>query len=277
MRIRRRFVPLAAILGAAIAVLPAIASSETSPSIEAVNEGGGVYGESHRWQPTQVTVAPGGVVRFSNPTEVPHGVEWRSALRPACEEGAGKVPVGTTAAASATKWSGTCTFTQPGTYTFYCTVHGAAMAGTITVSSSGTTTSTTGTTTPPTTGTTTPTTPGEPPSNAPLLGSPSLHATRHGAVLAGSLEISKAGNGDSLEVDVFAKRAALTAKRSELVRVGRVTRGSVSEGRVSFAVKLDRRARRALARHRRLALTVQIVLTGYAEPFVVKRSIVVHV
>jgi hypothetical protein len=217
-------------------------------------------------------------VTFSNPTEVPHGVEWRSALKPTCEEGAGKVPVGTSATASGAKWSGTCTFAQAGTYTFYCTVHGAAMAGTITVSPSGTTTSTTGTT-PPTTGTTTPTTttPGEPTPSSPLLGSPSLRSARHGAVVAGSLDVSKAGNGDSLEVDVFAKSTALTAKRSARVRVGRLTRSSVSEGRVSFAVKLDRRARRALARHRRLALTVQIVLTGYAEPFVVKRSIVNHV
>jgi hypothetical protein len=35
-------------------------------------------------------------VTISNPTEIPHGVEWRSAIKPSCEEGTGKVPVGTT-------------------------------------------------------------------------------------------------------------------------------------------------------------------------------------
>ncbi len=48
------------------------------------------------------------------------------------------MPVGTTPAASGTKWSGACTFTQAGTYTFFCTVHGSEMTGTITVNTGGT-------------------------------------------------------------------------------------------------------------------------------------------
>jgi plastocyanin len=117
---------------AAGGVLPAVAVSETTPTIEAVN-GLGYYGTYHEWKPAQATVAASGAVTFSNPTEVAHGVEWRSAIKPSCEEGPGKVPVGTTPAASGTKWSGECTFSQPGAYTFYCTVHGPEMTGTITV------------------------------------------------------------------------------------------------------------------------------------------------
>jgi plastocyanin len=121
-------VSLAVALGAVAFMVPALAwSAETTP-VEAVNEG-----YLHRWFPAQETVIAGSAVTFRNPTEVDHGVEWRSAIKPSCEEGPGKVPVGTTPAASGTKWSGACTFSQPGAYTFYCTVHGPEMTGTITV------------------------------------------------------------------------------------------------------------------------------------------------
>ncbi len=276
---RRRYVPLAAVLGAAVAVLPAVASSETSPTIDAVNEGGGVYGEHHRWSPSQATVTAGGVVALRNSTAVEHGVEWVGGpAKPTCGSG---VPVGSTPAASGKEWSGTCTFAQAGTYTFYCTVHGREMTGTITVNATGTTTGTTTTTTTTTTSpttTTSTTTPAESSSGPPLLGSPSLRASQRGGSVRGSLEISKSGTGDRLEIDLLARSASLArAKRSTRVRVGRLVRGSVSAGRVSFVVKLNARGRRALERHRRLALAVRITLTPvYGEPFTVTRGIVVH-
>jgi plastocyanin len=277
---RRRHLPAAALLGLAVAVLPAVASSEEAGTpVEAVNEPAvGPYPETHRWSPAQTTVTAVGVVTLSNPTTVAHGVEWVGGpAKPTCEEGAGKVPVGTTPVASATKWSGKCTFSQPGTYTFYCTVHGAAMAGTITVNGNGTT-PTTPTTTTPTPTTTTPTTPGEGPSGSPLAGSPSLRSSQRGGSVKGSLDISQAGAGDRLEIDAFVKSASLSrAKRSTPVRVGRFVRSSVSAGRMPFVMKLDARARRALKRHRRLALTVKIALTPlYGEPFTVARGVVEH-
>lgn len=127
----------------ALALLPAVANSEPF-TVEAVNEG--IYG--HHWTHAQQTVAAGESVAFANATTVPHGIEWRSAVKPVCEEGAGKVPVGTTPAASGTQWSGKCKFTQPGTYTFWCTVHGAEMSGTITVANPGEPTAGTETATP---------------------------------------------------------------------------------------------------------------------------------
>jgi plastocyanin len=129
---RRRFL-LAALLGGIVMLLPAVASSETSTTIEAVNVG--IY--THYWSPSQVTVATGGEVPISNPTTVNHGVEWVSGpigSPPSCPG----IPVGTTEAASGKEWKGTCTFAKAGTYVFYCTVHHAAMSATITVKDPGT-------------------------------------------------------------------------------------------------------------------------------------------
>jgi hypothetical protein len=153
------------------------------------------------------------------------------------------------------------------------------MTGTVTVNANGTTTTTTTTptTTPTTTTTTTPTTP-EPPSGSPLVGGPSLRSSQRGGSVKGSLDISQAGAGDRLEVDVFAKSASLAkAKHTARVRVGRLIRSSVPAGRLSFSVKLDAKARRALKRHRRLALTVKITLAPlYGEPFSVTRTVIEH-
>ena len=273
MRLRRRHLPLVAVLGVATAVLPAIASSETSQTVTAENIGGGFYGEEHRWAPPQVTVNAGGGVTFSNPTEVKHGIHWiNPPSTPTCDS---SVPVGTTETAAGTKWSGTCTFAQSGAYTYYCTVHGAAMSGTITVNPDGTTTTTTTTGTAPTGTTTAP--PPEAPSGSPLVGEPSLRSSQHGTSVRGSLDISRAGAGDRLEVDLFASSASLATKRSTRVRVGRFVRGSAPAGRQSFAVTLNARARRALKRHRRLALTVKIVLAPvYGETTTLTRAVVVH-
>lgn len=267
---RGRYLPLAAIVGGFIGLLPAVASSETSPTIEAVNVG--LY--SHRWSPMQASVGVGGAVAIRNPTAVAHGVEWIGPLKPECSGG---VPVGTTPAASGKEWSGTCTFAQPGTYTFYCTVHGPEMTGTITVSASGTTTTTTTptTTTPTTTGSTTP---GESLPSAPLSSGPSFASRQHGGAVRGSLAISTAGAGDRLEVDVFAKGASLGKSRhGGRVRVGRLVRDPMSAGTVSFLVRLDSEARRALKRHRRLALVVRVTLTPlYGNPTSVTRTVVEH-
>src|SRR5262249_9405590 len=130
-RLRRRslFV-MAAALGAAVAVLPAGAGAGTGATLTAGNAG--VY---HHWTAPSVTVAPGGSVTLSNPTSVSHGVRWVSGPgTPSC---AASVPVGETPASAGTEWSGSCTFSSAGTYSYYCTVHGAAMAGTVHVEAPG--------------------------------------------------------------------------------------------------------------------------------------------
>jgi len=274
---RRLSIIVLAALAAALVVLPAVAGSETSPTIEAA---GGAYGYpgERSWSPKQVTVGAGGAVTISNPsTEVRHGVNWVGGPgKPNCSDG---IPVGTTEAAAATKWSGTCTFAQPGTYTFYCTVHGPEMTGTITVTAAGT----------PTPGPTpTPTPipgPGEPgPQGSPgsLLtgGSKALKlaSAQHGPTVHGLLDVSQTGAGGRLEVALLATSTSLAkSHRSSKVRVGRLARVSLKAGFVAFAVPLSARGRSALRRHRRLALTVRIVLTSVSGAAVtMTRSVTLH-
>ncbi len=397
---RRLFLLWAFALYIIFVILPAIAGSETTPTVEAINEpGGGYYGEErHSWMPMQVTVAANGAVAFQNPSTVAHGVEWVSdPAKPNCSSG---IPVGNTPAASGTKWSGTCTFAQPGTYTFYCTVHGAAMRGTITVTGPPVPTASTGavtaasetgatlngtvnpkgkatsfyfeygtstsygqstpeesagedeadhpesavvsglapgtlyhfqlvatyeagksttlggdrtfmTASPPAPPEPTPTpgpTPGpkpEPtpgptptpptttltqPPSATVLAQPTggrsappaasaatvaLTGSQRGAAVHGSLEVPAVDAGAHLQIELLAAGASLAkVKHAGGVLVGRLTRSAVAPGRVSFAVSLSAQGRRALHRHRRLALTVRIVLTpGHGAASVLTRKV----
>jgi plastocyanin len=284
---RRLLFPVLALLGASVVTLPAVAGSETAPTITAENVGG-IYGEEHRWSPAQATIAPGGTVTLSNPTEVKHGVRWVSGPgTPSCGPG---VPVGTTAAASNTNWSGSCTFTAAGVYSFYCTVHGAAMAGHITVGTGETTITTTPTTSGTGAGTTEPT--GGPAPGAsnglgsgdssPFLGGATralkLAASQHGRSVRGSLAVSQAGAHGSLQVDLLARSASLArAGHSAQVRVGRTVRSALPSGTVRFSVPLNRRARSALKRKGRLALSVKVVLKPVAaSPVSITRAVVLH-
>jgi plastocyanin len=244
----------------AIAVVaPALAASETSPTIEAVNKpGSGIYAEEHHaWSPEAAAVTAGGTVAIRNTGAVAHGVHWVGGpATPACSG----VPVGTEPSASGAQWSGTCTFAQAGTYVFYCTVHGAEMTGRITVNASGTPV----------------------PTPSPLAGSASeaikLAHSQRGHALSGAIDVSQDGAGARLEVDLLAKRAALAAGgQSGRVRVGRLVRASLQPGTAPFKVALDARARRALAAHRRLTLDVRILLTPASGPVVtITRSVVLH-
>jgi len=166
--VRLRNLLLVSLLGFASAMLPALASSETTPKIEAVaSSHGGAYGyESYAWSPMQATIGAGGSVTFSTgTTSAPHGIVWTGG--PATPSCAGTVPVGATNFGE--HWTGSCTFSQPGTYTFHCSVHTTEMTGTIVVNANGTTTTTTTTSAPPTSTTTpspTSTTPATPPPSA---------------------------------------------------------------------------------------------------------------
>jgi plastocyanin len=263
---RRVKFALAGLLGAAVVVLPAAAGSETTPTVMAENVG--IY--NHYWTPSSIDVEPGQSVDIANPTTVPHGVEWVST--PGAEPACTGVPVGTTEGASGTKWSGSCSFTKAGVYAFYCTVHHAAMSGTITVGPTGTVTSTTTTTGPVTTssgpGSGTP-----PPSTGPLrptlatalvggTSALSLSGHRPGFSVHGSLDIAKAGAGGTLVVELLGTHAALGHGPLD---VGRLVRYYVAAGRQSFTIPLNARGKRALRKRGHLALTVSISLSPPGE------------
>ena len=289
MKLRKRYLPVAAVLGAAVAIVPALAGA-TAPS-EAkleVNENC-VQPNWPCWvtpgssQPAfKTTVVAGGTVMF-----VDHGKEANIAWTgtpgtpPTCES---TVPVAP--APTKTGWEGKCTFATPGTYKFesttlfketgYTTIDYTKYEVVVEGSTTTGTTGTTGTTTTPTMTTTAPASP-----ESPLAGSESqavkVAKSQRGGSVKGSLQISKAGAGDRLEVDLIATTASL-AKAGHATRVvGRFVSASVGAGQRSFSVKLNAKARRALKRHHRLALKAKITLTpASGEALTITRSVILH-
>jgi plastocyanin len=261
-----------AVLGAAVVVLPTVALSETTPP-GVVAENVGLY--DHYWQPSSVTIEPGGDVGFSNPTGVPHGIRWVKTPSgpPVCTAG---VPVGTTETASGTNWQGTCAFTAGGTYSYYCTVHGAAMSGTITVGTPPAPIGTgTGTSTPTSTPTGTGTVPGAPVATTPAtdaaLSALRLGSAQHGTVVRGSLLVASNAAGGTLSVVLQAKLGG------HRVQIGGLTRTYVAAGRQSWSIALSAKARRALRAKRHLTVLAKFSLTAPGGAAVsLTRSLLLH-
>jgi plastocyanin len=271
----KRYLPLAALLGVALAAIPGLAHSESSPpataSFVASDSAGGYYGEGHHWyvsggSSTQVTVAQGATVTFSYPGgKSQHNVDFGGGAAPGvCAQTAGSssgavppLPHEPTKSG----WSGSCTFNTPGIYDFHCDEHPTEMKGTIVVQAASQPPATT-----PTTGTS-----GAPPpsgsgevangqANSLTGNAVQLAASQRGTSVHGSVQVAQ--NGSTLEVNASAASAQLAAAHHHIqVRVGRFVRSSLAAGRVSFALHLDATARRALRRQRRLPLIVRIVLT----------------
>jgi hypothetical protein len=283
---------LAALIGASVAVLPALAAAPSEVKLE-INENchlpewpcWSVKGNNPEGigQIQPFTIAQGGTISFEdNDSKAPTDVLWKSAA-PSCTPEVPSTPK--------TSWSSTCTFANAGEYefesqelfndgTFNYTKYKVIVE---TTGGTGTTPTTPTTTTPTTTTTTTPMMPGEPShgSGSPLEGGSKalkLAASQHGSSVRGSVKISQAGSGGRLEVGLFAARASLAkAGHPARARVGRLVRTSLKAGRVSFSVPLSAKGKASLRRHRRLALTVKITLTPLQGAAVtVTRGVVLH-
>jgi hypothetical protein len=293
---------LIALLGAAVAVLPALAASSEA-KIE-VAENCNDYPDWQCWtapganpKPALLTIVAGEVVTFSDKTKFAASITWKGAA-PSCSP---TVPV--SPAPAATGWEGTCTFETPGTYQledpgmYYprATVEvSAAGATTGTTGKTGTTGTTGGSTTSTSSGSSGSTsgsgspgagTPaaGETPAGSLLLGSASsaltLGATQHGRSVRGSIDVSTAAAGGRLEVELLASGGALASstRSAHVMQVGRLLRAPLTAGRVAFAIPLDARARRALRIRGRLALSVKIVLSpAHGTSVTLTRSVVVR-
>ncbi|MGA2452419.1 MAG: hypothetical protein ABSG93_02780 [Solirubrobacteraceae bacterium] len=308
MRLRKRLLfGLVALLGAAVAVLPALAASSVV-KLEVNENCVAKYwpcwtSSSGSYPPpaSVTTIAEGGVVTFVDNTSVAVNLVFSGAA-PTCSAG---VPVSPTPAK--TGWEGTCKFEHAGHYKFesatlfnggpgenytkYEIVVEAAATG---ATPTGTGTTTTGTTTTGSSGSSTtssgsgsPAQGGAPAAGGTPLGSLlaggessaiTLGATQHGASVHGSIDVSQAAAGGRLEVELLARSASLAgAGHSAHVQVGRLVRSSLHAGTLTFTVSLDAKARHALRVHGRLALSVKIALAAaQGAPLTITRSVVVR-
>ena len=286
MKLRKRYLAVAAVLGSAVAIVPAFAAAPSEAKLE-VNENcvesdwpcWAIPGSGANPAPaSKVTIAIGGEVKFVDDANTAAAVVWMGSA-PACSG----VP-----ASAMTKWEGTCKFEQPGTYKFESSTlfnEGGSLDYTkyeivVEGASVGTTPTTTTTTT---TTTRTAPMPGKPSpgSGAPLEGGSralKLAGSQRGSTVHGSIKVSQAGSEGRLEVGLFAGGASLAkAEHSVEVRVGRLVRSSLKAGSVSFSVPLSAKGKTALRRHRRLALMVKITLTPqHGAAVTVTRGVVLH-
>jgi hypothetical protein len=105
-----------------------------------------------------------------------------------------------------------------------------------------------------------------------------LRASQRGKSVHGSVQVSQAGAGGRLEVGLSAGSASVArARRPAQVRVGRLVRSVLHAGTVSFAVPLSAKAKGALERHRRLPLTVKVILVPvHGSAVGITRSVLLH-
>jgi hypothetical protein len=179
VKLRKSYLPMAAVLGAAVAIVPALATAGQSgsevklevnencyfPEWPCWNVQGNNAGNIRQLQP--ITISEGGTISFEdNDSEAPTDVIWKGTA-PTCTSGVPETPP------TKTGWSGTCTFANAGDYEFesqglfndgtfnytkYKVTVEAAGTGTTTSTSTSSTTTSTSTSTSTTTTTATPTT-----------------------------------------------------------------------------------------------------------------------
>ncbi len=126
-----------------------------------------------------------------------------------------------------------------------------------------------------------PATPVAPPSGSLFVGGSKalkLIAPKHGFALHGSIDVAQAGAGGKLEVALFAASSALgKGEGPAKLLVGRFSRSSLKAGSASFSVQLTATGRAALRRHKRLALSVRIVLKpARGASATITRGLVLH-
>jgi hypothetical protein len=79
--------------------------------------------------------------------------------------------------------------------------------------------------------------------------------------LRGSVGVGLSGAGGRVEIDLLAKPGLLGAHGSKPIVVAHFVRSSTPSGTLSFSLVLSARAKPALRRHGRLALSARVTLT----------------
>jgi plastocyanin len=206
--------------------------------------------------PASVTIAPGGAVSFDYPVGASqHNVHFLGGpAAPSCTgANAASQPAFDSPGHSSTPqgpgWSGSCTFSAPGDYSFNCTLHPSVMYGTVHVASA------------PSSGSGS----GNPTTAAPAVSAVAVSGVQHGSAVTGTVTLGN--DGSRLVVGVYAAHSLLAVAHSALV--GQTVANALPAGRHSFRVALNGTARRALRRHRRLALKVKLSVSAGSQPAVV--------
>jgi plastocyanin len=174
-------------------------------------------------------------------------------------------------------WRGSCTFRTPGAYPFLCDQHPRAMRGTVTVVAPPEPTASPTPTPAPAPEPAPSPAPAQDPGTAPASPPPDvtsppaaapagvaaarlrLVTVPRAARVRGSVDIKVASS--RLRVDVLARRSALRRRGRGLLRVAHLARARLRVGRTAFSLRINRAARRALARRGRLALTIKVIVT----------------
>ena len=202
---------------------------------------------------TTATIVTGGTVTFSSPEpNSSHNASFSGTGPSGCNPALPGSP-------QPPPWSSTCTFNAPGTYSFVCTAH-PGMGGSVEVVNAGTPT-----TPPPTTVPGTPPPGGNPPGGSPSEpGSVSVKVARRqrGSTVRGS--VTTTVDGSRLAIRALVSNRLLANSRPRRIRnvsVASLRRLVASAGKTSFALRLNRAARRALNRRDRLIVNLRITVT----------------
>jgi plastocyanin len=265
---------LAAGAGAAFAVAAAGAGAPLTASFTGTDPSG-----SHAWVADgggdTATISAGGTVTFSYPSAgtSTHNVDFDASQPTSCTQtdpqptdSVPPLPHGP----QGPPWTGSCRFNTPGTYPFHCDLH-QSMTGTVVVepASSPTDSTTTG-------GSTGTTTPGSGNSTAPTATPVAKVTSRQtGTTVRGS--VTTPAGPSKIVVTAFVSNRQLSShrpKKAKRVRVGSQTKRSTGTAGVSFAIKLNAAARRALHRRHKLSVSVRIVVTPTTGAAVTKTATV---
>jgi hypothetical protein len=108
----------------------------------------------------------------------------------------------------------------------------------------------------------------------PAASRPRIARSQRGQAVKGSVTVARAGS--RVRVELLAKASALGRKGSKRVKVGSSTR-SANAGTVTFTVKLNSAAKKAVRTKRKLALTVRITVTPPSgDPFTATSTVTVR-
>jgi plastocyanin len=267
-----------AIAGGGLALLPTAAVAQAPSTATYVAYDVTNNREEFRWQTvdgaTDVTIARGGTVTFTNGANRPHNVAFtESPADPSCQLSTDASPSAPPMPALAIRsWTGTCTFATPGAYRYICILHDA-MVGTITVDTAAAPAPQPS----PSPGGGTPTPPGPsgggtppPTTTVPGAGTTPVGLAAEALGLAGRQTGSRvrasllvrASDARVIAV-VRARRADLGLKRKKgRVEVAQLVRARVDAGRLDLTVRLRKGARKALRGKGTLVVQVRVTVAA---------------